>query len=134
MELLAEIIAAVVQFLLEVLLQFAADLLAELGLHALKAVVRPSNPTNRGLATIGYFLVGLAAGGLSLFWFPIRFAGSVTLRLATLGLAPAASAFILWIGMGVLVRRPDPAERLRRFWHAYSFGLAFALVRFTYGH
>jgi hypothetical protein len=133
MEILAEIIAGLVQFILEVLLQFAADLFAELGFEALQEVARPSRPPHQGLATFGYSLVGAAAGGLSLIWFPIRFAGSIGLRLATLGLAPAVSALMLWIGLTLLARPADPAARRRRFWYAYAFGLAFALIRFTYG-
>ncbi len=131
MELLAEIIAGLFQFILEVLLQFSADLFAELGFRALREVVRPSRPPNRGLLTFGYTLAGAAGGGLSLIWFPIRFAGSIGLRLAALGFAPAVSAAMLWIGLRVLARPADPAERGRRFWYAYLFGLAFALVRFT---
>jgi len=133
MELLAEIIAALVQLLLEVLLQLAAELFVELGFHAIQEVVRQSRPTHRGLATVGYSIVGAAAGGLSLIWFPIRFAASLAFRLVALGFGPAASALMLWIGLTLLARPADPAERQRRFWYAYSFGLAFALVRFTYG-
>jgi len=133
MELLAELVAGLFQFILEVLLQLLADVFAEIGLEALKEVVKPSRPPHRGLATFGYSLVGSAAGGLSLFWFPLRFAGSTGLRFAVLILAPVASALSLWLGLKLLARPADPEARRRRFWYAYAFGLAFAAVRFTYG-
>jgi hypothetical protein len=131
--LLAEVVAALFQFLLEVLLQLAADVFAELGIEALKEVRRASRPPRPLLAAFGYVLLGLAGGWVSLWWFPIRFAGSTRLRLMTLVLAPAMSALVLWIFLSVIGRPATADERRRRFWYAYAFGLAFALVRFTYG-
>jgi hypothetical protein len=133
MEMIAEIVAALFQFLLEVLLQLAGDLFAELGIEAIKEIRKASRPPRPGLAAFGYGLMGLVGGGVSLIWLPIRLTHSPALRLMTLALAPAASALVLWVFL-TAIRRPAAAEeRRRRFWFAYAFGLAFALVRFTYG-
>jgi hypothetical protein len=51
--LLAELVAALFQFLLEVLLQLAADVIAELGIEALKEVRRASHPPRPLLAAFG---------------------------------------------------------------------------------
>jgi hypothetical protein len=134
MEIVAEIISALVQFLLEVALQIAADLFAELGIKGLREVVKPSRPPKVALAAIGYLLMGATAGCLSLWRFPTRFAGSPGLRLMTLALAPLASALIIWAFFTLIGRPAKREERRRRFWYAYAFGLAFALVRFTFGH
>jgi hypothetical protein len=51
----------------------------------------------------------------------------------TLVLAPLSAALILW-GFLTLIGRPAASGlRRQRFWFAYAFGLAFALVRFTHG-
>ena len=133
MELIVEVVAVIFQFLLEVLLQLAADVFAELGIEALKEVRKASRPPRPVLAAFGYVLLGLAGGFVSLWWFPQRFAGSIELRLMTLVLAPAMSALVLWVFLTIIGRPPASEERRRRFWYAYAFGLAFALVRFTYG-
>jgi hypothetical protein len=114
-------------------LQIAADAFAEVGIEAFREMLKPSRPPKPALASIGYVLLGLAGGWVSLWWFPIRFAGSTPLRLMTLVLAPVMSALGLWLFL-TIIGRPAAAEaRRRRFWYAYAFGLAFALVRFTYG-
>jgi hypothetical protein len=133
MELIAEIVSALVQFLLEVALQVSADCLAELGVESIREMVKPSRPQRPLLAGIGYALTGAVAGWMSLWWFPIRFAGSTGLRLMTLALAPAMSALILWVFLTLIGRPAAPEARRSRFWFAYAFGLVFALVRFTYG-
>jgi hypothetical protein len=132
-EVLAEVVAALFQFLLEVLLQLAADVFAELGIEALKEVRKASRQPRPLLAGFGYVLLGLTGGWVSLWWFPKRFAGSTEMRLMTLVLAPAMSALALWMFLTVIGRPVASEERRRRFWLAYAFGLAFALVRFTYG-
>ena len=48
MEFVAELLIALVQFICEVLLQIAGDVLAELGWNALREVFRPSHPPLRG--------------------------------------------------------------------------------------
>jgi len=55
------------------------------------------------------------------------------LRLTTLVLAPTISALILWVFLTLVGHPAAPEARRHRFWYAYAFGLAFALVRFTYG-
>jgi hypothetical protein len=57
MEILAEVMAAVLQFLAELLLQFVFKRLAELGLHCLREPFRWTTP-NPWLASIGYALYG----------------------------------------------------------------------------
>ena len=133
MEIFAEILAAVFQFLLEILLQVAAEFIGELGLRGLREMFRPSRPTKPWLASIGYSLMGLLIGWLSLLIWPLRFARSTPTRLLSLAFAPLGSAAVLWIIL-TLIKRPSlPHERRQRLWLAYAFGLAFALVRFTYG-
>jgi len=132
MEFLAELLIALVQFICEVLLQIAADALAELGWNALREVFRPSRPSVRGLVLVGYSIIGVALGALSLLVFPKHFAGSMPLRLATLVLAPIASALVVAPVLPLFDRTAEPEDIRRRFWNAYAFSLTFALIRFAY--
>ena len=132
MEFLAELLIALVQFICEVLLQIVGDVLAELGWNALREVFRPSQPPRRGLVLVGYSIIGAALGGLSLLVFPKHFAAGMPLRIATLALAPIASALVV-APMLPLLRRPgEPGDIWPRFWNAYVFSLTFALIRFAY--
>src|SRR5215469_1507374 len=132
MEFLAELLIGLVQFICEVLLQIAGDALAELGWNALREGFRPSHPPQRGLVLVGYSIIGAAFGALSLLVFPKHFAGSMPLRLATLVLAPIASALAVVPVLPLLRRSAEPEDIWRRFWNAYAFSLTFALTRFAY--
>jgi hypothetical protein len=133
MELIAEILSALFQFLLEVALQFSAELLTELGAKSIGEMLKPSRPPRPALTGFGYVLTGGVAGWMSLWWFPIRFAESPGLRLMTLVMAPVVSALILWVFLTLIGRPATPEGRRSKFWFAYAFGLSFALVRFTFG-
>src|ERR1700731_3050591 len=104
MELLAEVIASIFQFLVELGLQIAADALAELGFAGLKEMIRPSRPPRPGLAAEGYFLTGILAGWISLWLYPVRLAGSTGLRLLGLAVLPVASALCIWLFLTVIHR------------------------------
>jgi hypothetical protein len=133
MELVAEVIASIFQILVELGLQIVADAFAELGFYALKEMIKPSRPPMPGLAAIGYFLTGILAGWTSLWAFPVRLAGSTGMRLLILAILPPASALCLWSFLTAINRPPDSVDRRRRFWFAYAFGVAFALMRFSFG-
>ena len=132
MELLAELLIALVQFICEMLLQIAGDVLAELGWNALGEVFRPSQPPQRGLVLLGYSIIGATLGALSLFVFPKHFAASMPLRLATLAFAPIASALAVAPMLPLLRRSTTPGNIWPGFWNAYAFSLTFALIRFAY--
>jgi hypothetical protein len=133
MELLAEVIASIFQILVELGLQIAADAFAELGFHALKEMMKPSRPPRPALAAVGYFLMGILAGWISLWPYPVRLAGSTDLRLLGLAVLPVASALCIWLFLTAINRPATSDDRRRRFWFAYAFGVAFALTRFSFG-
>jgi len=54
MEILGEIVFAVVQLLGELLLQLLAEALAEFGLEAIREAIRPSEPGRPLVAAIGH--------------------------------------------------------------------------------
>src|SRR5882757_6466153 len=120
MELLAEVIAAIFQILVELGLQVAADAFAELGFNALKEMMKPSRPPRPGLAALGYFVTGIFAGWISLWPYPVRLAGSAGLRLLGLAVLPVASALCIWLFLTAINRPAASEDRRRRFWFAYA--------------
>lgn len=78
----------IVGFFGELLLQLVLEVVAELGLRSVRESFRPQpNPL---LALIGYLLLGLVTGGLSLLLAP-RFLVAPDLRLPDLGPLPRCS-------------------------------------------
>jgi hypothetical protein len=79
------VLELILGFFGELLLQLVLEMLAELGLRSVRESFRPQpNPV---LALIGYLLLGLIAGGLSLLLAP-HFLIAQGLRMLNLAFAP----------------------------------------------
>jgi hypothetical protein len=132
MELLAEILLWVGQLLLEVLLQLLFEILAELGLWAAKKTLRSAGPVRPVLVLVGYLLLGGALGGISLVFFPQKFAVPMWLQIANIAISPVVvGVAMVWVGQRRSLRGQQ-AILLHKFWFGFAFALVFALVRFRF--
>lgn len=132
MEILFEFAAFLLQACGEFLLQMAFELLAELGLHSVREVFRPSVPTNPFLAAIGYALLGAGAGALSLHFRPALLIHHTGAQIANLFATPFAAGIVMAL-VGVWRRRRDQQPvLLDRFGYGFLFALSMALVRFVW--
>lgn len=125
---LLEILAIVFEFILEL----SGDLVFELILRALGQTVTPREERNPILAGIGYALVGLIAGGLSLLIFPHSFARSETCHGISLLVAPVLTGCAM-AGIGWCLERHGKRRlRLDSFIYGFIMALPMAIVRFLY--
>ena len=132
MELLAEILLWIAQLVLEVLLQLVFEILAELGVRAAMKTIRSTGPVRPVRGLVGYILLGGALGGISLAFFPRKFAAPVWLQLASIVVSPVVvGVAMVWVGQW-RARRGQQAILLHKFWFGFAFALAFALVRFRF--
>jgi hypothetical protein len=133
-EILVELLLALVQLLAEAVLQILFELLAELGLHGVRESFRRPQPVDPVLAAIGYAALGAVAGAISLWLVPELLIKSQWLRIANLIITPLAAG----AAMGALGawrrRRHEELIRLDRFAYGFLFALAMALVRFIWGN
>lgn len=114
----------------EILLQVVLEALAELGLHSVAAPFR--KPSNPWLAAIGYTIFGAAAGGLSLWLFPVNFVVGEALRILNLVVTPIAVGLLMCALGAWRARRGEVVLRIDRFAYGYLFALALALIRFWF--
>ena len=116
-------------FVGEMLLQLVMELLAEFGFHSMRESFRPQpNPV---LALIGYLLLGLLAGGLSLLLAP-QFLIAQDLRVPNLAFAPVLAGLAMMALGAWRARRGDELVRIDRFLYGYCFALCIAIVRFRF--
>jgi hypothetical protein len=127
MEFLADII---LQFLGEIVLQALFELLAEWGLQSVAAPFR--RPRNPVLATAGFMLWGIAAGGLSLWIFPQSPIRNPLYRQINLFVTPVALGSLMTLVGRIRLIRGRELVRLDRFGYAFAFAVAMALVRFIW--
>ena len=114
----------------EVLLQVMGELLAEWGLHLVRKPDRRA-PPHPLVTLLGYALLGLAVGALSLLVLPHSLLPGKGLRLANLVLSPLLSgAMLAWIGLW-RARRGSPVPVRNRFMQGLVFAFAMAAARYV---
>lgn len=122
-------IELILGFVGELLLQVVLEVLAELGFRSVRESFRPQpNPV---LAAIGYLLLGLIAGGLSLLLAP-HFLIAGELRIPNLLFAPVLAGLAMMALGAWRAARGEELVRLDRFFYGYLFALAIAVVRFWF--
>ena len=126
--LLELILSIVFEFVLEI----AGQLLLELGLRSLGETLMSREDRSPIFAGVGYGLLGLIAGGLSLLIFPNAFATSERFHGISLLITPVLAGLFM-AGVGWLrERRGQETIRLESFLYGYIFALPMAIVRFLY--
>ncbi len=128
MELIFEI---VFQFVFEVLLQIVVEALVEVGFHGLRATFK--KPINPWFASIGYCILGVVAGGVSLWLFPTLFIRSHTMQMLNVAVSPIFIGLVMALLGAWRKGRGSEIVRLDRFTFAYLFALTMALTRFILG-
>ena len=122
----------VLEIVLEVLGQLLFEGAAALGWESLKEALRRNRRVNPVLASVGQWVLGAAAGGVSLLVLPARLTEGALFPGISLLLSPLATGLIMdelgdrWIARG----KQPPA--LFNFRAGASFAFGMALVRFLY--
>ena len=133
MEIIGEIIIAILQFIFEFLLQILWQIVGELIVHGVREVFRNPEPLSPWLAAIGYASLGAIGGGVSLLVVPELYIRSPWLRGVNLVLTPIAAGLIMG-ALGAWRRRHEKEViRLESFAYGSLFALAMAIVRTWWG-
>ena len=126
MEIVAELLLLILQFLIEV----AGSALAELGLRSFGEPFVRREARNPVLAAVGYFMFGLLAGGLSLLIFPQPLARSERFHGINLVITPVMAGLTMSSFGRLLEKKGKTRLRLDSFAYGFLFAFAMALVRF----
>jgi hypothetical protein len=132
-EILLEILFAVLEVVAELLLQIFAEALFEFGLQCLGEAFRRPKPLHPGMAAVGYAMLGAVAGAISLTVFPHRFIATPWLRVVNLIITPVAAGAVMATIGAWRRKREKELIRLDRFSYGYLFALAMAVVRIIWG-
>ena len=124
------------EFLLEALFQIAGEFLLQIFFEA--AVELGLSWFNRGdrrpvhplVAVCGFFGWGLLAGFISLWPFPNSLIANHSLRILNLVFTPAAAGSVMTLIGKLRQRRGQALVGLDRFFYAFAFALAMALIRY----
>ena len=129
MEFIGELLLS---FLLEFLLPFIGELFLDIGIRSLGEPFMARERRNPFLAGLGYSLLGLIFGGVSLLIFPYAFVRSETFHGINLLITPVLSGLGMCALGWLRRRRGEPVLRLDSFLYGFLFAFMMALVRFVY--
>jgi hypothetical protein len=121
------IIEVVLEFLGEFLLQLTFEVLARLGLRALRGAAGAKPSTL--VAVAGYLALGVVSGALSFLFFPRLMIHSTQGQWLNLILTPLLVGGVMSASASMLMRRGGPSLRFDRFAYATLFAFAMALTR-----
>ena len=125
-----EILVLIVQFIIEVLLEFVVYLPFDLPLDRNRKTGARTGPGRIGI----YILIGGVLGGLSVLIAPKFFIHSSAMRVVNLLVAPLVSGGLSY-GLATWRRsRGAQTAPWTHLWTAFWFVLAFAAVRLVFAH
>ena len=129
MEIIAELILG---FIFEVLIGIGDAVLFDSLLHSLGAAFETRDRRNPVFAGIGYFLIGLLLGGLSVIIFPESFVRSERFHGINLIITPVLCGLVMAAIGRWLDRHGKTLLRLDSFVYGFVFAFGLALVRFLF--
>lgn len=121
------------QIFLEVFLQMFIEVLFHLGWNSVAEALDRKPVKNHFLALVGYALMGVAAGGISLLVFPELFVTHPTLRAANVIITPLLAGLLMAAYGEWRERRGLTTIRLDSFSYGYIFAAGVALIRYFFG-
>jgi hypothetical protein len=120
------------ELFLEALIEIGGEFFFELGLRSLSEPFAPRGERSAILAGVGYALLGLIAGGLSLLIFPNHFVSIERLHGISLLVSPVLAGLGM-AGFGWLLKRTGKRRlRLDSFVYGFIFAFPMAIVRYIY--
>jgi hypothetical protein len=133
-EIIGELLLALLELIAEFVLQVVFEALAELGLRSIREPCRQPKPLNPFIAAVGYAIFGTVADVLSLWLLPTLFIRVRWLRVVNLLLTPIAAGGVMAALGAWRCQRDEDLIRIDRFSYGLLFAFAMALVRFIWGH
>ena len=134
MEIIVELLAGLVQIILqiiwEVVLQAIFQVLFEAGLHGLKALFDTARETSMWLAAIGYVILGVIGGLISLHFFPVLFVTTPIFQIANLVVMPLICGALMSVVGSWRESRGLSRIRMETFTYGALFSFCFSLTRY----
>jgi hypothetical protein len=129
MEIIGELILG---FIVEVIIPLIFEIFLEFLWHCLGQTFESRERRNAFFAGIGYFLLGLILGGLSLLAFPQSFVRSETFHGISLLITPVACGLVMAAFGRWRERKGEVVLRIDSFVYGFLFAFPVALVRFLF--
>jgi hypothetical protein len=131
-EIFAAVLSAVAELIFEVFCQVIVEAVAALIARSFRNLFEKSNAINPVLAAVGYLILGLMVGAVSLYLFPHSLVRPSRFRGISLIISPVITGLVM-SQVGVAVRRKGGQPvRIESFGYGFTLALGLAAVRFMF--
>lgn len=120
------------QILGEMILQILGEAVVEAGIHSIREPFKAQKDRSPFIAAIGYFLLGLIIGGISVLAIPTSLIGPKPYRILNLMFTPVFAGLCMSVIGSYRLKRSQDLIRLDSFFYGYLFALGMGLVRFLF--
>ena len=131
-DLLVALVLWLQELLFEAFLQFLAGVLLDLSDRVLGRELDEAAFKNTLFSTLGYGLLGVSMGWLSLLFFPQHIVRHSYIPGISLLLSPLMTGFMMSFIGSALRRRDKKVTRIESFGYGFAFALGMALIRFFF--
>ena len=131
-DLIFELFGWLLEPILEAIFTYIIGGLVDLLFRAIQEVFSSLEIQSPGLAALGYVLLGVVSGWLSLLLFPHRIVHPSRIPGASLVVSPVIVGLLMSLTGSVLRRRNKKVTRIESFAYGFAFALGMALIRFWF--
>ena len=119
-------------FIFQLLLEIVGQVLISLGVNSMVEALQFKSDKNPVQAFFGHILLGLIAGGLSLWIFPDLFVFNNVLRMANLVITPVVVGLLMSALGAWRARKSFAAMRMDSFAYGFIFAFSISLIRYFF--
>lgn len=131
-DLLLELLGWILELLLEALFDYLIAGFADLILRSMGEMFEKLTAQNPKLASVGYLIVGLMCGGLSLLVFPHRLLHPTRMHGASLLISPILAGLMMAATGAILRGRDKKSTQFESFGYGFLLAFGVALIRFFF--
>jgi hypothetical protein len=123
---------AFVELFADVLFEIAGEALLDLAQRAIAEVLETSSSMRPEFASLGYALLGVLAGGLSVLIFPHPLVRPSKIHGISLLVSPLVTGLVMFLIGSLLRRQGKKAVQIESFGYGFAFALGMALIRYFF--
>jgi hypothetical protein len=131
-EILFALLSGLVELFLEAFLELLAAALLDLASRAIANVFEGLEISSPVFASVGYGLLGVLTGGLSLLIFPHPLVHPSRIHGISLLVSPVIAGMVMSVIGSMLRDRDKKVVRIESFGYGFAFAFGMAVVRFFF--
>jgi hypothetical protein len=131
-ELFAILLSGVAEIVIEVLFQVAIEIIVALVERSVRNVSSASHAISPILAALGYLLLGVVSGVVSVLLFPHPFVHPSKIHGISLVVSPVVTGLVMSQVGALLRRKGKKTVRIESFAYGFMFALGLVIIRLAY--